>query len=89
MLKRLSFAAIFATVVAISGLFIFLAGYASSDSDLQPKPAVSQAAFAGLEAGLNKVPATAAQAAQSVEEDIDLGDIVIAAPETADHSLQR
>jgi hypothetical protein len=89
MLNRLSFAAIFATVVAISGLFIFLAGYASSDIDLQPKPAVSQATLAGLEAGLNKVPATAAKAAPSVEEDIDLGDIVIAAPETAAHSPQR
>ncbi|GEM_PF-6268565 len=89
MLNRLSFAAIFATVVAISGLFIFLAGYASSDIDPQAKPAVSQAAFAGLDAGLNKVPATEAKAAQGVEEDIDLGDIVIAAPETATQSPQR
>jgi len=87
MLNRLSFAAIFAAVVSISGLFIFLAGYASSDTDPQPKPAVSQAAFAGLDAGFNNNPATPARpeakAAQGVEEDIDLGDIVIAAPETA------
>ncbi|MDZ7361877.1 MAG: hypothetical protein ONB46_14300 [candidate division KSB1 bacterium] len=89
MSNRLSFAAIFAAVVAVSGLFIFLASYASSDTDLQPKPAISQAAFAGRDAGLNKVPATEAKAAQGVEEDIDLGDIVIAAPETATQSPQR
>jgi hypothetical protein len=89
MLNRLSVAVIFASVVAISGLFIFLAGYASSDTDSQPKPAVSQAAFAGLDAGLNKIPATEAKTVQGVEEDIDLGDIVIDAPEAATQSPQR
>jgi len=87
MFKRLSFAAIFAAIVSISGLFIFLASYASSDTDPQPRPAVSQAAFAGLDAGFDNTPMTPARpeakAAQGVEEDIDLGDIVIAAPETA------